>query len=159
MFNKNILVVCFTMLILFSFTGCGADEVQVEPDVSAIISSINSSISFPEMVDVNIDRIDDYYEVDVSTIDDVHLIFAGSGASPEEILVIKFFEEEQAKNFEDKMNNRLKQISTLFNNYGSAQSAEDIQNCKMQVKNQYAFLAICEDSNQALQIFNDAFNS
>lgn len=159
MLKKNIILLCTMFIVLLSFTGCGASaSEQIEPDVTAIITTINSQITFPEMVDISFDRVDDYYEIDVDAIEEVELIIAGSGASPEEILVVKFKESSDAQSFKSKMDNRLTQISTLFANYGSPESADHIQNCKIEVKNQYAFFAICENSDVALQIFNDAFN-
>lgn len=158
MFRKYIFV-CTLCLVLLCFTSCGSDEQVVEPDINAVMTSISSQISFPEMVDIGLDRVDDFYEVDVDAIEDVQLIIAGSGATPEEILVIKFKEADQAKSFEANMGNRLDQITTLFTNYGSPESADHIKNCKIQVKNQYAFFAICENSEVALQIFNDAFKA
>lgn len=156
MFKKNICIIVTSFLILFSFTGCSKGE-QVEPDITAVMSTINSQIAFPDMVDIALDRVDDYYEVDTTTVEEAQLIVAGSGYSPEEVLVIKFLDESDAKTFQSKMDNRLKQVTILFENYGNDASADQIKNCKIEVKNQYAFFAICEDSDTALQIFNDAF--
>lgn len=157
MFKKNIFIICTSLLILLSFTSCGSEV--VEPNVSEVITQISNELSLPEMVDISIDRVDDYYEVDISTIADVQLIMAGSGYTPEEILVVKFQDSKSATEFESKMDNRLKQINSLFANYGSPESADYINDCKILVKNQYAFLAICEDSDTALKIFNDSFNA
>lgn len=160
MLKKNIILICTLFLVVLSFTSCGNENTvqQVEPDIATVMATINSQITFPEMVDISFDRVDDYYEIDVDSIEAVELIIAGSGASPEEILVVKFKESSDAQSFKSKMDNRLTQITTLFTNYGSPENADHIQNCKIEVKNQYAFFAICENSDVALQIFNDSFN-
>lgn len=158
MFKRNIFLICTSLIMLLIFTGCGASDV-IEPNVVEVMTEISNSLTFPEMVDINIDRIDDYYEVDVTKIKNSQLIMAGSGFTPEEILVVEFIDKETADDFKSKMDNRLKQINSLFENYGSPESGDYIANCKMVVKNQYAFFAICEDSDTALKIFNDSFNA
>ncbi len=159
MLKKNIFLLFTSLIVILTITGCGGSNIAIEPNVDDVMIEISNQITLPEMADITKDRVDDYYEVDVSTIEDVQLIIAGSGFTPEEILVVKFNDVESAIAFESKMNNRLNQIKTLFENYGSPESADYINDCKIVVKNQYCLFVICEESDTVLKIFNDAFKA
>lgn len=151
---KRALVALMALIMVGAFTGCSSEQKQI--DIQATMKSIRSEIDLPDMTDITKDSISGYYEVNPDDIVDMAYIIAGSGATPDEILIIQMSEADKVSEIKTMMEDRKKQITDLFENYTPAEMPK-VESCVIETKGTYAFFAICNDNAKAKKIFTDSF--
>lgn len=156
-FLLRILILCTAALCLFS--ACSADPTHGKsPDPAAITAKIQKEIRFPEMLEVKPDRLSKYYTIpqDVK-LDSLSVFISSSSASASEVAVFKAGDSADTKKIKQAVDARVKQKAGVFQDYGAPQEYKDIQDCVVEIKGPYVFLAVCPDSAKARSIFDEFF--
>lgn len=151
---KKILVAVMALVMTFAFAGCSNSKKTV--DINTVMESIRSEIDLPEMGDIPKDRISGYYDIKSEDIEEMSYIIAGSGATADEIFILKMNDEEKVSEVKTMMEDRKKQINDLFADYAPGEMTK-IESCVIETQGKYAFFAICNDSSKAKKIFTDSF--
>lgn len=152
---KKVIASFFCILTLFAFAACSSTAKS--PDVEAIMKEIRSGeIDLPDMAEIPLERISGYYDVNSDDIEQLSYIIAGSGATPDEIMIVKFTSADKAESMRSKMEERKAQISDLFTDYNPDEMPK-VNSCVIETKNEYAFFAICNDNQKAKDIFSGSF--
>lgn len=152
---KRVLTSILALLFVsFSLVGCSQEEKKI--DIPTVMKSIRSEIDLPDMADVGKDRIAGFYDVVADDIVDMACIMAGSGATADEIFIVEASDSTKASEIKTAMEDRKKQQSELFESYNPSEN-DKIQKCIIETKGNYAFFAICNDSDKAKKIFTDSF--
>lgn len=153
---KKIALFLVSIISLFLIAGCSKKEEVADIKPEDVTKEIVESIEFPDMVQATPDNIKIRYDLDVENFEAYSVVYAGSGGNVDEVAVIKFSDEKTAKEnkkvFEDIINERI----SIFSGY-APQEAEKLKNAELKVKGSYVFLAVCEEPDKALKIFNDSF--
>lgn len=152
---KKVLTFLLCTLLFLGAAGCAKSEKT--PAVADIMKEIRAGdIDLPDMAEIPIERISGYYDISSDDIIELEYIIAGSGATPDEIMIVKAADDSVAKEIGDKMEDRKTQISDLFSTYNPDEMSK-VNSCVIEVKNEYAFFAICNDNDKAKKIFDSAF--
>lgn len=152
---KRVLTGILALLFIpFVLAGCSKEETKI--DIPTVMKSIRSEIDLPDMADVGKDRITGFYDIVAEDIVDMACVMAGSGATADEIFIVEATDAAKAGEIKTAMETRKTQQSDLFVTYNPSEN-DKIEKCVIVTKGNYAFLAICNDSEKAKKIFTDSF--
>lgn len=140
---------CVMLLIL---TGCGGktDETVVPADAA---SSILNTVSFRDtLLEAGGDLARDWYNLD-DKVSEFSIYISGSGATAEEIAVIKTADVKTAKATVEK---RVSDLKLNFENYVPAEMTK-LSDPVIVTRGDVVFLVICDDPSQAQKAIDGLF--
>ncbi len=147
------------MLPLFIFTACGKAEENKpakEPAASEITAAIMSEITIPSAVEKDINSLNAYFEVDTTQIEDMSVYVCGSGAFPDELIVLKMSSEEQAKTVAQSLVLHLENQTNLYRDY-TPDELYKLETAAVDGQGKYVMLFICEKNARAIEIAESLF--
>ncbi len=148
---------CSAILILL-LAGCTQQQgTEVQPEVEDITKGILEQIEFSEMVEATTDNISFMYDLNADEFDDYSVYYAGSGGYADEIAVIKVSSQDDIDKVKTAFDERITSRTSDFKGYAPLES-EKLENAVVEQKGNYIFLAICDDTDKAVNIFEDSFN-
>ena len=148
------IAVATMMLIMITFVGCSAEKITM--DITTTMQTIRSEIDLPDMAEIPLDRLSGYYEINTEDVVNISYVIAGSGATPDEIMIIELVDESNVAEVITMMEDRKTQISDLFETYAVDEMSK-VESCVIESKGNYVFFAICNDNDKAKKIFTDSF--
>lgn len=154
---KLVALVVVTMTVFVSFTACSNDgkPSAEEPKVEDIMSAMEDVLAIPDQVRIGTDVFYTFYDISETDVEEVASIKSGNGANADEVTVIKAATgkiDVVKKALED----RIGLISSLFEEY-NPEDKPKIDNATVVVNGNYAFVAVCENSDDVKKIFEESF--
>lgn len=142
-------------VMLFIFAGCGgnngkANETVVPADAAKTI--LNNVTFVDDLVEANGDIAKDRYFFD-DKVSDYSIYFGGSGATAEEIAVIKTSDVKTAKATVER---RVEDLKLNFENYVPAEMTK-LSDPVIVTRGDIVFLVICDDAAEAQKAIDNLF--
>lgn len=156
--KKSLIAIAIsTMLIL---TGCSDGEKAVEAnatvkvaDASAadITNAVMAEIEIPSAMEKTADKLDGYYDIDVTTIAEMSMFVCGSGAYPDELAVFRFNDEAGAKAGAEAVQSRLDGQIAVYKDY-TPDEMYKLDEAVIITEGNWVAFAACADNARAKEI-------
>ena len=171
---KRTATILLAVILILTLTACNpgnktsdtgetpaeANPQEIDIDVSALTEAVIEDGDFPEMVERDTERLTErYFNIETDGIVEASVRFNPAGAYPDEIAVIKTESPAKANEiktfFEEYLYGNDGRIN-FWETYEPGQMYK-LDEAVINVKNEYAVLFICDNSEKANQIFEDNF--
>lgn len=152
--KKICFLLFFTAVMSFSLAACGKDvEVTATPaEISAaIVEKMPSDIS---MVELGSDRLESYYTIDMTKVEDFSVYIEGSGGFADEIAVFKMKSEKDVDEAKAAVEKRIQKQRKDFEGY-VPEEVEKIDSNSV-ISEQNFLLFVISDNDKAAE---DAFKA
>ena len=130
-----------------------AEVSSAEPE--AVVNEILSSVEMSTMAKVEDDRIGNYLEVDMSTIESYSMYICGSGGFADEVAVFLMKSEDATQAVVDSAKARVESRSIDFKDY-NPDEYDKLQNALIKTKDRYVLFVVSGDNDTAEGIFDKA---
>lgn len=157
-FTAILLAVVLSATTLFTLVGCQSEVKQ--PEISKVMDNIREQIDMPDMADVTKENMQTLISVTGENFEEVFCIVAGDGYATDEILVGKVLEGVSKDDVIKELEARKKMqydLAETYNAEGATKVENSVITSKTAGKTDYVLFAVCNDSQKAQKIFNDAF--
>ncbi|MBQ4225929.1 MAG: DUF4358 domain-containing protein [Oscillospiraceae bacterium] len=124
-------------------------------DPEAVVNEILSSVEMSTMAKVEDDRIGNYLEVDMSTVESYSMYICGSGGFADEVAVFLMTGEDSAQAVVDAAKARVESRSIDFKDY-NPDEYDKLQNALIKTKGRYVLFVVSGDNDTAEGIFDKA---
>lgn len=148
-----VIIAIFAILIVCTIVRRNLnDDIQI--NVDELADRIASSSSFEdELAKIDDELAIELYGFEANGIEEI-VSYQGSGASSEEILVLKVKDVNDINNAKEKIETRLKEKEEAFASY-LPKEVSKIQNHILEEKGNYIILCICNDYNTVNKVIKD----
>lgn len=150
---KKVLSVCLLALLMFSFAGCGAEEVKTV-NLNQVITDINAKYPSQMKEIGEVETLKSYYNIAPEDIESFAVEMDMSGI--DEIILIKAANADAVPRIEaclkDRYNAKLKQGASY-----SPEEMDTIRSCKVEIKGNYVSMIVSEDAEGMTEIYHAAF--
>ena len=134
-----------------------SEEIVVkEPAPADITATIMSEIEIPSAVEKDIDSIDYYFTIDKTQLEDVSMYICGSGAFPDELVVLKMTSPEAAETAMTAVQEHFTSQIELYRDY-TPNEFYKLEESEVIVRNNYVMLLVCSDNARAEEIAESFF--
>lgn len=157
MIKKNILYFMIAVFSLILLVGCNSNSGKKNLDIANTVNKIKTEIKFPEMVEISRNDISNYYDLNMSDIENIHLSINASGGFPDEIAIVKVDSSNNVKSIKESFEKRKQQLIKTFENYQPNEMYKLNQSVIVSKDNYVAFI-VSSNSNQAKKIFLNSFS-
>lgn len=132
-------------------------DVQVkQPSPADITAAITAEIEIPSAVEKDKDSIDFYFTVDKAQLESVSMFICGSGAFPDELVVLKMTSDDAAVAAAGEVQKHLDSQIELYRDY-TPDEFYKLEGAAVTVKNGYVMLFVCADNARAMEIAESLF--
>lgn len=155
LFSKKLIFICFISITFLSMTSCNQEKIK-DIDVKELGKSLLSNITYEdELTEIDQDIANTIYD-----FTDIHILnsvfYIGSGATAEEIVVLKCENAEQATKAKEKLETRITEQKESFQNY-VPEELKKLDKSVLIIKGSYTILSISNTDTKAKEIIEDAF--
>ncbi|MCL2698619.1 MAG: DUF4358 domain-containing protein [Oscillospiraceae bacterium] len=155
---KKALIILISALLLLagceSAPGDKRDEILEDTSTGEIALVILEEIEIPSAVEKSREDLPDFFrELDITGIEEVSFYICGSGAFPDELLIIKFKTNTDATNARAAVQSRLESRTNDFRDYAPAEMYK-LENAGLQIYHNWFFFFVTEDNTRVRDIIN-----
>ena len=148
-----LIIAIFATLIVCTIVRKNVNS-DIQININELADRIVSSSSFEdELAKIDNELAINLYNFEQETIEEI-VAYQGSGASSEEILILKVKDANDLNNETEKIEARLKEREEAFASY-LPKEVSKIQNHILEQKGNYIILCICNDYNTVNKVIND----
>ena len=148
-----VIIAIFATLIVCTIVRKNVNS-DIQININELADRIVSSSSFEdELAKIDNELAINLYNFEQETIEEI-VAYQGSGASSEEILILKVKDANDLNNETEKIEARLKEREETFASY-LPKEVSKIQNHILEQKGNYIILCICNDYNTVNKVIND----
>ena len=148
-----VIIAIFAILIVCTIVRKNVNS-DIQININELADRIVSSSSFEdELAKIDDELAIELYGFEANGIEEI-ASYQGSGASSEEILVLKVKDANDLNNETEKIEARLKEREEAFASY-LPKEVSKIQNHILEQKGNYIILCICNDYNTVNKVIND----
>ena len=148
-----VIIAIFAILIVCTIVRKNVNS-DIQININELADRIVSSSSFEdELAKIDNELAINLYNFEQETIEEI-VAYQGSGASSEEILILKVKDANDLNNETEKIEARLKEREEAFASY-LPKEVSKIQNHILEQKGNYIILCICNDYNTVNKVIND----
>ena len=148
-----VIIAIFATLIVCTIVRKNVNS-DIQININELADRIASSSSFEdELAKIDNELAINLYNFEQETIEEI-VAYQGSGASSEEILILKVKDANDLNNETEKIEARLKEREEAFASY-LPKEVSKIQNHILEQKGNYIILCICNDYNTVNKVIND----
>ncbi len=148
-----VIIAIFATLIVCTIVRKNVNS-DIQININELADRIVSSSSFEdELAKIDNELAINLYNFEQETIEEI-VAYQGSGASSEEILILKVKDANDLNNETEKIEARLKEREEAFASY-LPKEVSKIQNHILEQKGNYIILCICNDYNTVNKVIND----
>ena len=147
---NGLLIVC----ILVCLSGCGNTPMDV--DFGSLLSDLEASAQFPEMVRIGKDQLDYYFDIAPDTVQEMIVKISADNMRAEEIFIVRAVSAAKAKDIASEMETHLKSQKNSFQNY-NPEEYEKMKDTTVQIRGTYVFYAIGSSPAELDQVFEKYF--
>ncbi|MBQ8780515.1 MAG: DUF4358 domain-containing protein [Oscillospiraceae bacterium] len=121
------------------------------PAPADITAAITAEIEIPSSVEKDKDTIDYYFTVDKTQLEDVSMLICGSGAFPDELVVLKMTSPEAAQTAAAAVQEHLTAQIELYRDY-TPNEFYKLEGASVNCVNNYVMLFVCSNNERATEI-------
>lgn len=156
--KKSLIAIAISTMLML--TGCNGGEEAVEAnatvqvaDASAadITNAVMAEIEIPSAMEKTADKLDGYYDIDVTTIAEMSMFVCGSGAYPDELAVFRFNDEAGAKAGAEAVQSRLDGQIAVYKDY-TPDEMYKLDEAVIITEGNWVVFAACADNARAKEI-------
>lgn len=148
-----VIIAIFASLIVCTLVRKNVNS-DIQININELADRIVSSSSFEdELAKIDNELAINLYNFEQETIEEI-VAYQGSGASSEEILILKVKDANDLNNETEKIEARLKEREEAFASY-LPKEVSKIQNHILEQKGNYIILCICNDYNTVNKVIKD----
>ena len=154
--KKKIAIVIVIVLIIIAVLGIiiNNSNKSIQINIEDLATKIAESGAFEdEIAKIDSEMIMSDYNI---TTDEVEgfVSYQGSGATSEEIVILKVKDKSNLNDVKDKINSRIKERKQAFQSY-LPEEVGKIDNNILRVKGNYVIFCVSNDSSKVNQVIND----
>lgn len=147
--KKRIIVAIMMCFAVFAVTGCSKEQKEERViDVNTMVQSLLNDITYEDqLTTVEGNMFQMIYGISEEEVEE-YAAYVSTGATAEEITVIKAKDEATAKSIKEKLSERVKAQKSSFESY-IPKEVEKIDNAIVYQEGVYVILSISNDSEKA----------
>lgn len=126
-------------------------------DLKAVYNEIASTVSLPDMVELNDRMLERKYGLTSETVADYAGGLDSSGVGQDEIVLIKAADESNVADIQNALQTYYDSKLAQQENY-NPEEAEKIRNCSVETNGLYVTLIVSNDADQITEIVNNSLN-
>ena len=154
-FGKTIITFAAAMFAAFSLTACQGGSSKTSIDVSSLADDLNAkTIKSDTLTETSSDMLSTIYFFENGQVSESKA-FMSSGATADEICVVKCVDENAAKAVTELFQTRVNNQSKLYETY-NADEVGKLGDAIIKSSGSYAVLVVCDDYDEAGDVLKEA---
>ena len=154
-FGKTIITFAAAMFAAFSLTACQGGSSKTSIDVSSLADDLNAkTIKSDTLTETSSDMLSTIYFFENGQVNESKA-FMSSGATADEICVVKCVDENAAKAVTELFQTRVNNQSKLYESY-NADEVGKLDDAIIKSSGSYAVLVVCDDYDEAGDVLKEA---
>ena len=154
-FGKTIITFAAAMFAAFSLTACQGGSSKTSIDVSSLADDLNAkTIKSDTLTETSSDMLSTIYFFENGQVTESKA-FMSSGATADEICVVKCVDEDAAKAVTELFQTRVNNQSKLYESY-NADEVRKLDDAIIKSSGSYAVLVVCDDYDEAGDVLKEA---
>lgn len=154
-FGKTIITFAAAMFAAFSLTACQGGSSKTSIDVSSLADDLNAkTIKSDTLTETSSDMLSTIYFFENGQVSESKA-FMSSGATADEICVVKCVDENAAKAVTELFQTRVNNQSKLYESY-NADEVGKLDDAIIKSSGSYAVLVVCDDYDEAGDVLKEA---
>ena len=154
-FGKTIITFAAAMFAAFSLTACQGGSSKTSIDVSSLADDLNAkTIKSDTLTETSSDMLSTIYFFENGQVSESKA-FMSSGATADEICVVKCVDEDAAKAVTELFQTRVNNQSKLYESY-NADEVGKLGDAIIKSSGSYAVLVVCDDYDEAGDVLKEA---
>ena len=154
-FGKTIITFAAAMFAAFSLTACQGGSSKSSIDVSSLADDLNAkTIKSDTLTETSSDMLSTIYFFENGQVSESKA-FMSSGATADEICVVKCVDENAAKAVTELFQTRVNNQSKLYESY-NADEVGKLGDAIIKSSGSYAVLVVCDDYDEAGDVLKEA---
>ena len=154
-FGKTIITFAAAMFAAFSLTACQGGSSKTSIDVSSLADDLNAkTIKSDTLTETSSDMLSTIYFFENGQVSESKA-FMSSGATADEICVVKCVDENAAKAVTELFQTRVNNQSKLYESY-NADEVGKLNDAIIKNSGSYAVLVVCDDYDEAGDLLKEA---
>jgi hypothetical protein len=154
-FGKTIITFAAAMFAAFSLTACQGGSSKTSIDVSSLADDLNAkTIKSDTLTETSSDMLSTIYFFENGQVNESKA-FMSSGATADEICVVKCVDENAAKAVTELFQTRVNNKSKLYESY-NADEVGKLGDAIIKSSGSYAVLVVCDDYDEAGDVLKEA---
>ena len=154
-FGKTIITFAAAMFAAFSLTACQGGSSKTSLDVSSLADDLNAkTIKSDTLTETSSDMLSTIYFFENGQVSESKA-FMSSGATADEICVVKCVDENAAKAVTELFQTRVNNQSKLYESY-NADEVGKLNDAIIKNSGSYAVLVVCDDYDEAGDVLKEA---
>ena len=154
-FGKTIITFAAAMFAAFSLTACQGGSSKTSIDVSSLADDLNAkTIKSDTLTETSSDMLSTIYFFENGQVSESKA-FMSSGATADEICVVKCVDENAAKAVTELFQTRVNNQSKLYESY-NADEVGKLGDAIIKISGSYAVLFVCDDYDEAGDVLKEA---
>ena len=154
-FGKTIITFAAAMFAAFSLTACQGGSSKTSIDVSSLADDLNAkTIKSDTLTETSSDMLSTIYFFENGQVTESKA-FMSSGATADEICVVKCVDENAAKAVTELFQTRVNNQSKLYESY-NADEVGKLDDAIIKSSGSYAVLVVCDDYDEAGDVLKEA---
>ena len=154
-FGKTIITFAAAMFAAFSLTACQGGSSKTSIDVSSLADDLNAkTIKSDTLTETSSDMLSTIYFFENGQVSE-NKAFMSSGATADEICVVKCVDENAAKAVTELFQTRVNNQSKLYESY-NADEVGKLGDAIIKSSGSYAVLVVCDDYDEAGDVLKEA---
>ena len=154
-FGKTIITFAAAMFAAFSLTACQGGSSKTSIDVSSLADDLNAkTIKSDTLTETSSDMLSTIYFFENGQVTESKA-FMSSGATADEICVVKCVDENAAKAVTELFQTRVNNQSKLYESY-NADEVRKLDDAIIKSSGSYAVLVVCDDYDEAGDVLKEA---
>ena len=154
-FGKTIITFAAAMFAAFSLTACQGGSSKTSIDVSSLADDLNAkTIKSDQLTETSSDMLTTIYFFENGQVSESKA-YMSSGATADEICVVKCVDENAAKAVTELFQTRVNNQSKLYESY-NADEVGKLDDAIIKSSGSYAVLVVCDDYDEAGDVLKEA---
>ena len=154
-FGKTIITFAAAVFAAFSLTACQGGSSKTSIDVSSLADDLNAkTIKSDTLTETSSDMLSTIYFFENGQVSESKA-FMSSGATADEICVVKCVDENAAKAVTELFQTRVNNQSKLYESY-NADEVGKLGDAIIKSSGSYAVLVVCDDYDEAGDVLKEA---
>lgn len=154
-FGKTIITFAAAMFAAFSLTACQGGSSKTSIDVSSLADDLNAkTIKSDTLTETSSDMLSTIYFFENGQVSESKA-YMSSGATADEICVVKCVDEDAAKAVTELFQTRVNNQSKLYESY-NADEVGKLDDAIIKSSGSYAVLVVCDDYDEAGDVLKEA---
>ncbi len=152
---KKLFCAVLACLMAMSVAGCASGSKSA--DLTAAMTSIESAVTFGDMMDLTKENLQEYYGIEPADINQFAAKISMTGINCDEIVLIEGVDEAAAGRIEEKLQQRYENQCSSFKDYLPEQYAI-LEKCSVKKDGNFVSLIVSPDAETITKTYEAAFH-